>query len=101
MASAVDAILGWSIILLLIALPVLLGGVVLVVLYASKPLEQKYLVSGGGGPGGYASGLEAVFAPTAHEAGVELDRMTKRTAPAPVAGDPPWAIDGDRILIDV
>ena len=101
MASAVDAIPGWSIILLLIALPVLLGGVVLVVLYASKPLEQKYLVSGGGVPGGYASGLEAVFAPTAHEAGVELDRMTKRTAPAPVAGDPPWAIDGDRIRIDV
>jgi hypothetical protein len=101
MASAVDAILGWSIILLLIALPVLLGGVVLVVLYASTPLEQKYLVSGGGVPGGYASGLEAVFAPTAHEAGVELDRMTKRTAPAPVAGDPPWAIDGDRIRIDV
>jgi len=101
MASPVDAILAWSIILLLITLPVLLGGVVLVVLYASKPLEQKYLVSGGGVPGGYASGLEAVFAPTAHEAGVELDRMTKRTAPAPVAGDPPWAIDGDRIRIDV
>ncbi|GAA2849500.1 hypothetical protein [Microbacterium arabinogalactanolyticum] len=101
MASPVDAILAWSIILLLITLPVLLGGVVLVVVYASKPLEQKYLVSGGGVPGGYASGLEAVFAPTAHEAGVELDRMTKRTAPAPVAGDPPWAIDGDRIRIDV
>ena len=101
MASPVDAILAWSIILLLIALPVLLGGVVLVVLYASTPLERKYLVSGGGVPGGYASGLEAVFAPTAHEAGVELDRMTKRTAPAPVAGDPPWAIDGDRIRIDV
>jgi len=101
MTSPVDTILGWSIIVLLIALPVLLGGVVLVVLYSSKPLEQKYLVGGGGVPGGYASGLEAVFAPTAHEAGVELDRMTKRTAPAPVAGDPPWAIDGARIRIDV
>ena len=74
MASAVDAILGWSIILLLIALPVLLGGVVLVVLYASKPLEQKYLVSGGGVPGGYASGLEAVFGVPVEDA----DRLERR-----------------------
>lgn len=100
MGVPIDTILGWGVVALLITTPLTLGGIGLVMLYSSKPLEQKY-VAGGGLAGGYASGLEAVFSPTAHEAGIELDRMTKRTAPAPIAGDPPWAIDGDHIRIEV
>jgi hypothetical protein len=100
MDETLTTILGWTAVGVLVGLPVLLGGLGLVTLYSSKPLEKKYAVGGGGLAGGYATGLEAVFSPTAHEAGAELDRMTKRTAPAPVAGDPPWAIDGTRIRID-
>lgn len=95
------ALLGWGSVTVILAVTsaVTVG---LIVRFVSSPVERKYLISGSGNlAGGYASGLEAVFAPSAHEAGIELDRMTKRTAPAPIAGDPPWAIDGDRIRIDV
>jgi|GEM_PF-2805633 len=97
----VNALFGWGMVVIVIATAVTVGGLGILVLHSSKPLERKYLVGGGGLAGGYSSGLEAVFSPTAHEAGIELDRMTKRSAPAPMAGDPPWAIDGDRIRIDV
>lgn len=71
--------------------------VVIVATYAKAPLEKKY-ESAGGGMGG---SFEAVWMPSAHEAGIERDRQTTRTAPAPVAGDPPSRIDGERIVIDL
>lgn len=71
--------------------------VVIVALYAKAPLEKKY-ESAGGGLGG---SFEAVWMPSAHEAGIERDRQTKRTAPAPSPGDPPSRIDGERIVIDI
>ncbi|UNK72324.1 hypothetical protein [Microbacterium sp. H1-D42] len=100
-ADILDAVLGWGTIALLIAVPVVLGVMGLITLYADKPLEQKYVAGGGGLAGGFSSGLDAVFSPTAHEAAVERDRQTKRTAPAPAPGDPPWTIDADRIRIDL
>ncbi|MCS3444351.1 hypothetical protein [Microbacterium phyllosphaerae] len=71
--------------------------VVIVAAYARVPLEKKY-ESAGGGLGG---SFEAVWMPSAHEAGIERDRQTKRTAPAPSPGDPPSRIDGERIVIDL
>lgn len=75
------------------------GAVVAVVAYgfARMPIEKKYEGSGGGLGGAF----DAVWSPTAHEAGIERDRQTKRTAPAPSPGDPPSAIDGDRIILDL
>ncbi len=71
--------------------------VVIVAVYAKAPLERKY-ESAGGGLGG---SFEAVWMPSAHEAGMERDGQTKRTAPAPSPGDPPGRIDGERIVIDI
>ncbi len=81
-------------ILLVVAIAVI---VVIVAVYSRMPLEKKY-ESAGGGLGG---SFEAVWMPSAHEAGMERDRQTKRTAPAPSPGDPPSRIDGDRITIDL
>ena len=99
-ADIIDALLGWGTIALLVAVPVVLGVMGLITLYADKPLDKKYVV-GGGVAGGFSSGLDAVFSPTAHEAGIERDRQTARTAPAPSPGDPPWTLDERRIRIDV
>jgi len=65
--------------------------------FSRMPIEKKY-ESGGGGLGG---AFEAVWSPTAHEAGIERDRQTQRTAPAPSPGDPPDTIDDGRIRLDV
>jgi len=81
-------------ILLLIASAVI---VAFVVAYARTPLEKKYENAGGG----FGGSFDAIWMPSAYEAGMERDRQTRRTAPAPAPGDPPSAIDGDRIVIDV
>lgn len=81
-------------ILLVVAILVV---VVIVAVYSRLPLEKKY-ESAGGGLGG---SFEAVWMPSAHEAGLERDRQTKRTAPAPSPGDPPSRIEGDRITLDL
>ncbi len=65
--------------------------------HASMPLEKKYETSGGGLSGAF----DAVWSPTAHEAGMERDRQTARTAPAPSPGDPPNGIQGSRITLDL
>ncbi|WP_217184144.1 hypothetical protein [Streptomyces sp. AC495_CC817] len=70
---------------------------VIVATYARIPLEKKYENAGGG----FGGAFDAVWMPSAHEAGVERDRQTKRTAPAPAPGDPPWTIDEGRITLDV
>lgn len=95
------AVLGWGSVAVL-AVVTCAVGIGLIVRFVSTPLERRHLVGGAGSlAGGCASGLEAVFAPTAHEAAIERERMTRRTAPAPIAGDPPWAIEDGRIRIDV
>lgn len=81
-------------ILLVVATAVIIG---LVIAYSRMPLEKKYENSGGGLGGAF----DAVWMPSAHEAGMERDRQTKRTAPAPAPGDPPWAIGDGRITLDV
>lgn len=87
--------------LLLIVALVLAVGIVIVVAivhaFSTLPLEKKYETSGGGLGGAF----DAVWSPSAHEAGNERDRQTQRTAPAPVAGDPPDAIEQGRITLDL
>lgn len=61
------------------------------------PLEKRYAGRGGGIGGAF----DSVFAPSSLDAETERDRQTRRTAPAPTPGDPPWGIDGDRIRIDL
>lgn len=65
--------------------------------FSRMPIEKKY-ESGGGGLGG---AFDAVWSPSAHEAGIERDRQTQRTAPAPSPGDPPDTIDDGRIRLDI
>jgi len=91
-------VFGWLVIGVMIALPVALAVMMGVSLFSRKPVEEKYEHSRGGGAVGV---FDAIWSPSAHEAGIERDRATKRTAPAPSPGDPPWSISGDRIRIDV
>ena len=65
--------------------------------FSKVPIEKKYESSGGGLGGAF----DAVWSPTAHEAGMERDRQTQRTAPAPAPGDPPDTIDDGRIRLDL
>ncbi|GAA1123339.1 MULTISPECIES: hypothetical protein [Microbacterium] len=64
---------------------------------SKKTVEEKYEGTGGG----FGGAFDAIWMPSAYEAGMERDRQTRRTAPAPSPGDPPNAIDGDRIVIDI
>ena len=86
---------------ILTATLVIVAGVAIVVAivhgYSSLPLEKKYESSGGGLGGAF----EAVWSPSAHEAGMERDRQTQRTAPAPAPGEPPDTIDKGRITLDL
>ena len=93
MADALGMLLTIAILLVVVIAIV----VVIVAVYAKAPLEKKY-ESAGGGLGG---SFDAIWMPSAHEAGMERDRQTKRTAPAPAPGDPPSRIDGERIIIDI
>ncbi|SFR34203.1 hypothetical protein SAMN04488591_0420 [Microbacterium azadirachtae] len=92
-----NAVIGW----IAIAVPVALA--LYVVAYAAwtlirgRPLEQRHPVRGGGIGGAF----DSVFAPSSLEAESERDRQTRRTAPSPAPGEPPWNIDGDRIRIDL
>ncbi|MDT0157344.1 hypothetical protein Q9R19_06890 [Microbacterium sp. ARD32] len=88
---------GWMLVAAWLLVPV--AGVVMVIRWSmsARPVETKYDGSGAG----LVDGFDAVFNPEAYEAHIERDRATKRTAPAPSPGDPPWAIDGDHIRIDV
>lgn len=73
-------------------------GIVLIAFgFSRMPIDTKY-ESAGAGLGG---AFDAVWSPTAHEAGMERDRQTQRTAPAPSPGDPPDALGDGRIRIDV
>jgi NADH:ubiquinone oxidoreductase subunit 3 (subunit A) len=81
-------------ILLLVASVIVIA---VVIVYAKTPLEKKYENSGGG----FGGSFDAIWMPSAYEAGMERDRQTRRTAPAPAPGDPPSTIDGDRIVIDI
>ncbi|MFJ4225308.1 hypothetical protein [Microbacterium sp. NPDC089695] len=93
MAETVGMLLTIAIVLVVVIAVV----VVIVAVYSRLPLERKYEGPGGGLGGSF----EAVWMPSAHGAGMERDRQTKRTAPAPVAGDPPHGIRGDRITLDL
>ena len=55
-------------------------------------------------PGGGGSVLtigDEVFAPSRHEAAIEIDRQSSLPAPAPVAGDRDLGIYDGRIRIDL
>lgn len=85
----------WAVLAIFIAAVIV---TVVVAVYSRVPLEKKYENSGGGLGGAF----DAVWMPSAHEAGIERDRQTKRTAPAPSPGDPPATIsDKGRIVIDL
>jgi hypothetical protein len=72
---------------LLVVLGIVALGLVAVVLLQRDLSRHPRSGSGGGGPFG---AIDEVFAPTRHEAANELKDQYDRTAPAPVAGEPPW-----------
>lgn len=90
---------GWGVVVTVGVLLLVVSTVIVVVAFGFSrvPLEKKYETSGGGLGGAF----DAVWSPSAHEAGIERDRQTQRTAPAPSPGDPPDAIDDGRIRLDL
>ncbi len=66
--------------------------------FSRKPVEEKYEHAAGGG---LVGAFDSVWSPSAHEAGQERDRQTRRTAPAPSPGDPPDRIRGTKIILDL
>ena len=90
---------GWGVVVTVGVLLLVVSTVIVVVAFGFSrvPLEKKYETSGGGLGGAF----DAVLSPSAHEAGIERDRQTQRTAPAPSPGDPPDAIDDGRIRLDL
>ena len=89
----------WGVIVTIGVLVILCAVVIVMIAFgfSKAPLDKKY-ESGGGGLG---ASFDAVWSPTAHEAGNERDRQTQRTAPAPSPGYPPDTIDDGRIRLDV
>ncbi len=81
-----------------------IGAVIVLSVVASKlgwiDLSNKTTSTGGSSSSIVGIGDE-VFAPTRHEAQVELDRQTMLPAPAPVAGDGDKGIWEGKIRIDV
>lgn len=91
-------VLGWATIVIVLGIgPVMLVSGMMHS-FSRKPIEKKYEKMANGGLVGV---FDSVWSPTAHEAGIERDRQTKRTAPAPAPGDPPWTIDEGRITVDI
>jgi hypothetical protein len=83
-----------------------LGGVAGVILlgYLANRLGWIDLSNKNTRPGGGGSLLtigDEVFAPSRHEAAVEIDRQSSLPAPAPVAGDRDLGIYDGRIRIDL
>lgn len=91
-------LMAWATLALVLAMGPLLLIIGMMHTFSRKPVEEKYENATAGGLGG---AFDAVWSPSAHEAGQERDRQTQRTAPAPSPGDPPSRIDGGRIVIDI
>ncbi|GAA2924925.1 hypothetical protein GCM10010458_03090 [Microbacterium luteolum] len=91
-------VMAWATLALVLAMGPLLLIIGMMHTFSRKPVEEKYENATAGGLGG---AFDAVWSPSAHEAGQERDRQTQRTAPAPSPGDPPSRIDGGRIVIDI
>jgi len=93
-----NEILGWALLAIVFAMipGLLIFGMMHT--FSRRPVEEKYENATAGGLGG---AFDAIWSPSAHEAGQERDRQTQRTAPAPSPGDRPSRIDGGRIVIDL
>ncbi|GAB3599084.1 hypothetical protein [Microbacterium tumbae] len=90
-------LMGWAYVVLVLAAGPMLLVFGMIHTFSRKPVEKKYEGTGGG----FGGAFDAIWMPSAHEAGMERDRQTKRTAPAPAPGDPPWKIDSGRITLDM
>lgn len=64
-------------------------------------LSEREHTRRGGAVGGLTGIGDEVFAPTRHEAAMELDRQTVLPAPAPVAGDGDRGVYGGKVRIDL
>lgn len=93
-----DEIVGWVVLALVLGMGPALLVFGMMHTFSRRPVEEKYENATAGGLGG---AFDAIWSPSAHEAGQERDRQTQRTAPAPSPGDPPSRIDDGRIVIDL
>lgn len=90
--------MGWTTIALVLGTGPLMLGFGLHHVLSKKPVEQKY---GGAATGGLAGIFDAVWSPSAHEAGMERDRQQRASVPAPTPDKGPGRMDGARIVIEV
>lgn len=65
--------------------------------FSRKPVEEKYQGAGGGLGGAF----DAVWSPSAHEAGQERDRQQRASVPAPTPDKGPGRMDDGRVVIEV
>jgi hypothetical protein len=85
----------------------IVGAVIVLCIVANRlgwiDLSDKSRKGGSGGSrggGGVLGVVDEVFAPSRHEAQLELERQTRLPAPAPVAGDRDLGIfEGGRVSI--
>ncbi|MFB7250841.1 hypothetical protein [Microbacterium sp. NPDC056234] len=67
--------------------------------FSRRPIEEKYRGMAGGGLVGV---FDAVWSPSAHEAGQERDRQQRSSVPAPTPDKGPGVMDASgRIVIEV
>lgn len=62
--------------------------------FSDRPVEEKY--RSGGGLGG---ALDAVWSPSAHDAGIERDREQRRSVPAPTPDKGPGQMGEDGSIV--
>lgn len=90
----IDAVIMWTFLALLFALPFTLFGAYLDARRRSRRGEQ-------GPTSGGLLGFDELFHPAAHEAPLVWETEVELPAPAPTPGDGPGVIRGRRIVIDV
>ncbi|GAA5153805.1 hypothetical protein GCM10025768_24000 [Microbacterium pseudoresistens] len=90
--------IGWTLIVSVLLLGPVLLFIGLQQAFSRRPVEEKYRGRGGGVGGAF----DAVWSPSAHEAGSERDRQRRASVPAPSPDKGPGRIvDEHRIVIEI
>lgn len=83
--------------------PIAVVGIVVLGWLAQRAglIDLRPTTKRGGGVAGLVGGIDEFFAPTRHEAQLELERQTELPAPAPLPGDGDKGVYGGRLRIEL